>query len=257
LSAVETLAARIGNLEAGFASRVAEEVGKTEQKWEQWRVKYEETQKTDRESWEAERERLRSVVREWEEASRRAHEEVEDRELNEQLSGEEQEGLVEMDSDWKGLEDPSAPASSSRKNRRRRPSHRAALAINALKSVADGQGTATPKQAGQGIELSGVRREGFRSRTPKTSKNDLTRSVSASTLKAEQESSESGRESGDTVQGGDERSRLSRPKLSQVSPLPHRGFAVAYLCFTSQPIPIFTVLVVAVVAGAYFYKTRD
>lgn len=261
LSAVETLAARIGTLEAGFANRVAEEVGKTEQKWEQWRVKYEETQRNDRESWEAERERLRSVVREWEEASRRAHEEVEDRELNEQLSGEEeQEGIIEMDTDWKGIQDSSAPSSSSRKNRRRRPSHRAALAINALKSVADGQGTATPKQAGQSnIELGGVRPEGFRSRTPKASKNELTRSGSASTLKAEQDSSESGKESGDTVQEADQQSRLPKPRLAQVSYslFRSRNGHHADSFFFLQPIPIFTVLIVAVVAGAYIYKNKD
>lgn len=229
LSAVETLAARIGTLEAGYASRVAEEVNKTEQKWEQWRAKYDEAQRNDRESWEVERERLRGVVREWEEASRRAHEEVEDRELNEQLSDEDQEGIVEMDSDWKGLDTSSSvQSSSSRKNRRRRPSHRAALAINALKSVADGQGSATPKQAGQGIEMGGPRREGFRSHTPKALKSDLTRSGSASTLKAEQESSESGKESGDTVQEHDVNTRLAKSKFAQVSEMVnHRGQGLA------------------------------
>lgn len=218
MSAVETLAARVGSLESGFAGRIAEEVGKTEHRWEQWRLKFEDDHKKDRESWEAERERLRGVVREWEEASRRAHEEEEDRALNEELSGEEpgEEDLAQLDGDLQSFDDDAPTMSTSRKSRRRRPSHRTALAIDALKAVADGQGSATPKQAETSRSSRSVRRGGLPARTTRASKNDMIRSGSTSTLQGDKESSESGKESGDTVQDGHELHRPPRPRVAQV-----------------------------------------
>lgn len=218
MSAVETLAARLGSLETGYASRVAEEVGKTESRWEQWRSHFEETHKRDRETWEAERERLRGVVREWEEASRRAHEEEEERELNEELSGDEPDTLVHIETDvWKGEEEVPRGTRSSKRSRRRRPSQRAALAIDALKAVADGQGTATPKQTEQVGDTRLRRRDGPRAHTPKTTLTDLTRSGSTSTLKGDKESSESGKESGDTIQEVNETQPSSKLRGVQAS----------------------------------------
>lgn len=81
-SAVKVLADRVGLLEEGIASKVAEAVGKAEERWDTWRSRFEEGWKKERDSWEAERERLRGVVREWEEASRRAQEEEEERRMN-------------------------------------------------------------------------------------------------------------------------------------------------------------------------------
>ncbi|WVF69585.1 hypothetical protein IAT40_004363 [Kwoniella sp. CBS 6097] len=175
MSAVKILTEKVGTLEDGIAGKIAEEMNKAEQKWDSWRVKFEEGWKKERESWDVERERLRGVVREWEEASRRAHEEEEDRELNESLSQDEQDDDddEEVDEDEEGVEDgegsggvlsldgwdegadPSGRVSisPSRKPRRRRPSQKALLAVKALKALAvddsasanNGVGTSTPK----------------------------------------------------------------------------------------------------------------
>jgi hypothetical protein len=238
MSAVQALTERIGALETGFSSRVAEEVGKTEQKWESWRAKFEETHRKDRESWDAERERLRGVVREWEEASRRAHEEEEERELNEELSGEEGEGSDSVG--WKGLDDDTPTFPTSRKGRRRRPSHRAALAVDALKAVAEGHGSITPKQSLQELDSS---RHGLRTRATKTRKAELPRTGSGSTIRDDKDSSESGKSSGGTVQDGDEFEKTTR-SIAQV-----RSRVVHAL--TVQPTIIMTVIAVAVVAGVY------
>jgi len=212
MSAVQTLTDRIGALETGFSSRVAEEVGKTEQKWESWKIKFEDTHKKDREGWEAERERLRGVVRDWEEASRRAHEEEEERELNEELSGDEGEGSLSMG--WKGVDDETPTFPQSRKGRRRRPSHRAALAIDALKAVADGQGTSTPKQTLQDLD---VVRGGTRTKASKTKKAELPRTGSASTIRDDKDSSDSGKSSaGGTINDEQELEKRTR-SIAQVS----------------------------------------
>lgn len=212
MSAVQTLTDRIGALETGFSSRVAEEVGKTEQKWESWKIKFEETHKKDREGWESERERLRGVVRDWEEASRRAHEEEEERELNEELSGDEGEGSLSMG--WKGVDDETPTFPQSRKGRRRRPSHRAALAIDALKAVADGQGTSTPKQTLQDLD---VARGGPRTKASKTKKAELPRTGSASTIRDDKDSSDSGKSSaGGTINDEQELEKRTR-SIAQVS----------------------------------------
>ncbi|WRT64575.1 uncharacterized protein IL334_001507 [Kwoniella shivajii] len=174
MSAVKLLTERVGALETGIASKVAEEVEKAELKWENWRVKFEEGWKKERESWDAERERLRGVVREWEEASRRAHEEEEERELNESLSEDE---LEEEEDDHENVEGqpnevlsldgwedgtsrssnpPSKiPVSPSRKSKqRRKSSSKALLAVRALQAVSENDnalpldnnnGSSTPK----------------------------------------------------------------------------------------------------------------
>jgi hypothetical protein len=68
-------------------SRVAELEGKVteaEGKWAVWKQTMEDTWRRERESWNSERERMKSVVKEWEEAKRRAEEEEEERRLNEE-----------------------------------------------------------------------------------------------------------------------------------------------------------------------------
>ena len=206
MSAVKLLTERVGELENGITSRVTE----AEQRWELWRAKFEEGWKKERESWDAERERLRGVVREWEEASRRAHEEEEERELNERLSGddsvdEEDEGadgfpedaeegeILALGNGWKGDVRP-------RKPRRRRPSSKAILAVRAFKSAAGGMGEETgltTPTAGHEIPRLGLH---ARKRFEK-SERELERSGSASTFKGgKEESSESGKESLDTLE---------------------------------------------------------
>lgn len=64
--AVDTLTERLDTLEDGIASRVAEEVGKVEQRWEIWRTRFEESRNEERATWEAEREKLQQTVRDWE-----------------------------------------------------------------------------------------------------------------------------------------------------------------------------------------------
>lgn len=210
MSAVQALTDRIGALETGFTSRVAEEVSKTDQKWESWKIKFEETHRKDRESWEAERERLRGVVREWEEASRRAHEEEEERELNEEMSGE--EGEVSLG--WKDLDDETPTFNTSRKGRRRRPSHRAGLAIDALKAVAEATGSSTPKQTLQELDTG---RNELRTRASRARKAELPRTGSTSTIRDDKDSSDSGKSSvGGTLNEGEELEKRTR-SIAQVS----------------------------------------
>jgi hypothetical protein len=91
-STVKALEDKIVALERDMATRVAEAAGQAgrsaEDRWETWRSKFEEGWRKEREGYELERERLRGVVREWEEASRRAQEEEEERLMNARLSGE-------------------------------------------------------------------------------------------------------------------------------------------------------------------------
>ncbi|WWC59685.1 uncharacterized protein I303_102247 [Kwoniella dejecticola CBS 10117] len=187
MSAVRLLTERVGVLENGIASKVAEEVEKAEQKWESWKVKFEEGWKRERESWDSERERLRGVVRGWEEASRRAHEEEEERELNESLSEDEsdaEEGNGNddeanevlsldgwQDGDGSNSANPGKLGSlnggnaGSKKSRRRRPSQKAILAVQAIKNLSDpnssspmtltneNNGSSTPKSSSTSILL--------------------------------------------------------------------------------------------------------
>ena len=294
MNAVRTLTQKVGDLEEGIALRVAEEVNKAEKRWESWRIKFEEGWKKERESWDAERERLRGVVREWEEASRRAHEEEEDRELNERLSeddfmdedeeGEEDEESSEMvaiGSGWKadGVLDVSSSlpvcSPSRSKTRRRRPSHRTALAVRALKAVADDTGSATPKADLQGLEDSPSQGSG---RLPprdigvKVGRRgydgvNARRSGCARNVKTEKESSESGKDSGDTLKESEkgvansrkDRKRMDRPTQLQVGHGPTACRLICRACLTpmQQPIPVFTVLVVAAIAGALYYRQKD
>jgi hypothetical protein len=260
MSAVRLLTERITTLENGISSRIAEEVGKAEQRWETWRVNLEEGWKKERETWEAERERLRGVVRDWEEASRRAHEEEEERELNEgssedELVDEEEDdaaepGVGEWDKDVLAHGPPLSP--SRVKPRRRRPSTRTVLAVRALKAVSDDAGASTPKQAAVAPEQAGVRRTAA-GRMQRSARGDIIRGGSASSFKAEKESSESGKESGDTLRDGDEGKAVRdkhRPMQAQVSSL-------EVTAADSQPATVFTVLVVAAVAGALYYRSKE
>lgn len=252
LSTVKILTERVGALESGISSRVSEEVRKAEKKWDLWRNNMEDAWRKERETWDAERERLRSVVRDWEEASRRAHEEEEERELNERLSDESEEDEP-TGVDIENLEISGgivSPLRSSAKARRRRPSSRALLAVRALKDAA---GSTTPKQSSQSLDEPGPRtaRPRGSSRNP-AAKDGLERTGSASTFKAEKESSESGRESGDTLHEDRLVSRSKQRSSSsslQVRDCPNE--------LTPQPIPILTVLVVAAVAGAVYMKSKE
>jgi len=245
LSTVRQLTQRIGVIEDGIAGKIAEEINKAEKRWDAWRAECESGWKRERESWEAERERLRGVVREWEEASRRGHEEVEERELNERLNendyedqDEDAEGepdeaeLLVMGPGWKdeAVSATSKPGSvPSRKIRRRRPSHRTALAVRALKSVADDAGTSTPKAdaAILGAEDSppDAVNARLRFRNLRTGRNrgsnsrlGAARNESSGTLRIEN-SSESGRDSGDTLKESGVESKRSKKRAQQQSPL--------------------------------------
>ena len=253
MSAVKLLTERVGVLESGIQSRVAGEVSKSEQRWESWRVKFEEGWRKERESWNAERERLRGVVREWEEASRRAHEEEEERELNESLSEDEFDG--EEDDDDVAADDPGGreveegelltleglewqgpkvspgrrqSGTGTRKPRRRRPSHRASLAVSALKAVAgeEGEGgSATPKAELASLEVgpAGLGPGGrmINGKPRGKSRGSLLARTASGTYKKrsrEKSSSESGKDSADTLKEDDEKgpgSALERKKREQ------------------------------------------
>ncbi|WWC86694.1 uncharacterized protein L201_001571 [Kwoniella dendrophila CBS 6074] len=172
--AVKSLTEKVGELENGIENKIANEVEKVEKKWEFWKLKFEEGWKKEKETWDQERERLKSVVREWEEASRRAHEEEEERELNQSLSEDEldSDSASESDSDQdddeegeelKGdkseikidgqsqlsldgskqndLKSSSSSSSNQRKSsgirRKSRSNQEAILAVQALKAISD------------------------------------------------------------------------------------------------------------------------
>jgi hypothetical protein len=250
MTAVKQLTQRVGLLESDIAERVSAATVQAEERWEVWRSKFEEKWKKERESWESERERLRGVVREWEEASRRAVEEEEEREMNEQLSGDDdlvdeeeddaqqdvEEGeLLAVHNRWQSPHSPAADglnldevAPALAKPRRRRPSTKTALAMRSLRAVANNSGGAsTPKggretppaiKKGRSRELSSdaLRRvKGGRGRSG-------SRPGSPSVLN-EKESSESGRESADTLRGEKEHvdrrldNGVQKPTALQVS----------------------------------------
>lgn len=70
-STIKALEERIAALEKAVDSRVAEAEGRVlkeaEEKWAVWRTKFEQSWKTERETWEGERQALRKMVEEWEE----------------------------------------------------------------------------------------------------------------------------------------------------------------------------------------------
>lgn len=172
MAAMRTLTERVENLESGIAKRIADAVAETEKKWDTWRAAAEDRWRQERESWDAERERMRGVVRDWEEASRRANEEEEERELNESS-------------------DEEIKPSGRRKPRRRRG--KANLAVQALREMSDG--ASTPKLATMHLEK------------PKVIK----RSGSATTVQADKESQESDSQSGDTLHDGGDGAVRERP----------------------------------------------
>ncbi|OXG75109.1 hypothetical protein C350_05288 [Cryptococcus neoformans MW-RSA36] len=279
MSAIKLLTDRISSLESGMSTKISEEVSKAEEKWESWRVKFEESWKQEREGWERERERLKSVVREWEEASRRAYEEEEERQENERLSeaeyededevedderDEEEEDDGEMDGneglvEWNGSNDP-LTMSSKGKLRRRRPSHKTVLAVRALKAVADGDTSLdTPKLnlAGGGPIVSGrVKKLKLKSKRL----GELSRNGSNQTIKPpqpregvdkqrgdedENHSSESGRESGDTLKEKEVGKEIKREGMKRREPK------------VVQPQTVVGVVVVAIVVGAFWYKHKE
>lgn len=234
MAAVKHLTDRVGDLENGIADRVAAAVVQAEGRWEAWRSKFEERWSKERDGWEAERERLRGIVRDWEEASRRAVEEDEDREMNQHLSedelvDEEEEEEIGQDDIEAGelltihnrwpngrtLESgeqaldigETAPLRSPGKPRRRRPSTKTSLAVRGLRSVASVAGASTPKAPEIDSPPSDAPprprqlRGGALSRVKKLSGRDKFRSSSPG---VDKESSESGRESADTLRGDKE-----------------------------------------------------
>ncbi|WVN87267.1 uncharacterized protein L203_102444 [Cryptococcus depauperatus CBS 7841] len=274
MSAVKLLTERISSLEDGLSSKINEEVSKAEERWESWRVRFEESWKKERNGWEKERERLRGVVREWEEASRRAHEEEEERRENERLSEDEfideeegdddnndieiEETNGQLDVEWEEVSSNQLTLSPARKIKRRRPSHKTVLAVRALKAVADGDSSivsTTPKGV---VDLdSEALRPILIKRSKKTKRNgDLSRNGSDRTLTldksrdgdgdehcGEKDSSESGLESQDTLKKEHKVERKETRKKVQQQVV--------------QPQTVVGVLVVAIVVGAFWYKSKE
>ncbi|KAL1413275.1 hypothetical protein Q8F55_001030 [Vanrija albida] len=273
MAAVKHLTDRVGDLENGIADRVAAAVIQAEGRWEAWRSKFEERWNKERDGWEAERERLRGIVRDWEEASRRAVEEDEDREMNEHLSEDE---LVDEEEDEEiGQDDieagelltihnrwptgrtlesgeqtldigDTAPPRSPGKPRRRRPSTKTSLAVRGLRSVASVAGASTPKAPELDSPPSDAPRPrqlrgGALNRVKKLSGRDKFRSALPG---GEKESSESGRESADTLRG--EKENPGDHKVDNHTQ-----------SVSSQTIPLATVIIVAAVAGLLYYRHKD
>jgi len=284
MSAIKVLTDRVAELEVGLAGKVAEEVSKAEKRWETLRKTIEDGWRKERESWEAERERLRGVVREWEEASRRAHEEEEERELNERLSedefvDEEEDDVVSEEPDeamlgigngWKendvlDVESPGGLSTllpgRSPKTRRRRPSNRTSLAVNAIKKVVNETGSATPKAELQSLADGGTLDLESRTQCRTGSrlkalgkKNELEKSLarnsSAMTFKAEKESSESGRDSGDTLRDSNKEGVGRGTANLRKRKAPSQPPGVNQLAVVG-------VIAVAVVAGALYLRRKD
>ncbi|ODO08541.1 hypothetical protein L198_00271 [Cryptococcus wingfieldii CBS 7118] len=286
ISTIQALSARISSLESSLEEKVREEVGRSEEKWEGWRVRIEEGWKKEREGWERERERLRGVVREWEEASRRAHEEEEERRENELLSDDgeyvddediEEDDELDDEEDkelWDRSEKINLSPSRKPAARRRRPSHKTLLAVSALKAVADGVNGST-LDAGALTPTSG---EATARPNPRSLKNrrlhEIGRNSSSQTVKggksrssgsssdpskpryergdggddqdgSKESTSESGRESGDTLKEGEREVGKKRDLKNGV----HGSIL--------QPQQAILVLVVAVAVGAIWYKHKE
>lgn len=252
MAAVKHLTERVGLLETDLTERVSAAALQAEERWEAWRSKFEDKWKKERESWESERERLRGVVREWEEASRRAVEEEEEREMNEQLSGDDELVDEEEDDGAQDVEEGELlavhnrwqaplPASdnvnladvppSLAKPRRRRPSAKTTLAMRSLRAVANNAGAATPKGAQDTPLLvkKGRSRELSSDALRRVKGRDRPRSGYPGVFN-EKDSSESGRESADTLRGDKE---LAERKLDTAAQkqVPHVGRGSAYSLF--------------------------
>lgn len=286
MSTIKLLTERLDALEIGIAERVTAAVERAEERWETWRIKFEERGKKERDGWEAERERLRGVVREWEEASRRAAEEEEEREMNEPLSDdeladeEEDIGQEEVEAGellavrehWPSSLDAAetetearelSPPRASAKPRRRRPSTKTALAMRGLRSVANAEGSSTPKGGAEAISDVAPRPRELRRdalhRAKRLSGRDKFRASSPNSS-IDKESSESGRESADTLRG-DKDQTVDR-KLDQAAggkPLPPVSLTASHctIGLTLQSIPIVTVIAVAAVAGILYYRSKE
>ncbi|GJN94006.1 hypothetical protein Rhopal_007069-T1 [Rhodotorula paludigena] len=64
---IKALEERVHSLEEAVDRRVAEAEGRVEQRWETWRAQWEKSWRSEREGWEQERDKLRELVRDWEE----------------------------------------------------------------------------------------------------------------------------------------------------------------------------------------------
>lgn len=272
LTAVKDLTDRLGKLESGIADRVTTAVEQAEARWEAWRSKFEERWKQERAAWETERDRLRGIVREWEEASRRAAEEEEERAMNEQLSEDdladeedpaedevEAAELATMDESWTadGLLSSKPLEGSSRsapKSRRRRLSTKTALAVRGLRSVANATGSSTPR--GNQPTDGAVTEESSKAALNRLKRPSNKEKLARTSAYNEKDSSESGRESADTLRGekvheGDAEGGAQR----NLPPVSHRWKTERLR--EQQSIPIATVIVVAAVAGLIYYRHRD
>lgn len=243
LSTVKDLTDRLGKLESGIAERVTTAVEQAEARWEAWRSKFEERWKQERAAWETERDRLRGIVREWEEASRRAAEEEEERVMNEQLSDDdladeedpaedevEAAELATMDSSWAadGLLSSKPLEGGSRnapKSRRRRLSTKTALAVRGLRSVANATGSSTPR--GTQPTEGGVTQDTSKAALDRLKRSSSKEKLARASVYNEKDSSESGRESADTLRGekvheGDAEGNVQRnlPPVSLTSETP-------------------------------------
>lgn len=183
MAALRALTQRVDSLESGIAQRIASAVSESDKKWEVWRKAMQDGWNKERETWDKERERMQSVVRDWEEASRRAYEEEEERQLNAPSSSSDD-----------------VKSSKTRKPRRRRTSNRGKLAVQALREMADDQ-SSTPK-------LSAMHEQ-------RLTREAKTRSVTTSSASSSQ--------SGETLHEQESRrSKRPRERPAQVSGHMHR-----------------------------------
>lgn len=272
MTTVKSLTDRLGQLESGIEERVTTAVEQAEARWEAWRSKFEERWKQEREAWESERDRLRGIVREWEEASRRAAEEAEERAMNEQLSDDDladeeepaehevdEAELATMDDSWTsdGMLPSKQIDGSSRsvpKSRRRRLSTKTTLAVRGLRSVAHATGASTPKGTDRSEGV--VTQDASDAALNKIKRPSNWDKLARGSTYSEKDSSESGRESADTLK--DEKVHETDADGAVQRSLPPVSFQtwVGHLR-AQQSIPIATVIVVAAVAGLIYYRHRD
>lgn len=137
-STIRALEARIQGLEKAVEGRVAEVEGKVlaeaESRWKGWRDAFEESWKRERESWDVEREKLQSAVREWEESKRGDSSDGSDWEekgdADEVAGGASVNGSVEGESGAVGSKGPKAKRPRSRRRRRSTATRVSTLAVD-------------------------------------------------------------------------------------------------------------------------------
>ncbi|BGP27549.1 cell cycle arrestin response to pheromone-related protein [Rhodotorula toruloides] len=122
-STIRALEDRIAALEKAVDSRVAEAEGRVlkeaEEKWAAWRNKFEQSWKTERETWEGERQALRKMVEEWEERKKLeadlAAAEEEDDDTSDSSASDKEDGGVDLGTAGSADAD-SGPSSSASKS---------------------------------------------------------------------------------------------------------------------------------------------